>query len=839
MTDWPVFICYRQIDGAEVSKWLYGLLNGRKVTMPATEATEEATLDVYFDAATPAVSDWQQIHRPALERARAFLVVCTPGLFAKLSANDWVHMEIDWWLKHRDAAPILIDITGEDKRWIPKTVSSRWPNAQRVLVEWSVLHALPELERKATEELVCERILGGVRASEYEVRYEDLERQKRLVRTLKIALAITLVAFTIAVVSTNQYFHATRIAESMSRELSKAAGIAQRREQDARHMLAAKFLADAERAWEKHDKLSAKVLSARAITTYDSSDIKNRALSIFYLAEGNIQRARQHLKLAMDSMFEQAVNMSLSQHRIEQMAKMKMFGAVLEKWLLLTADDTDAYTQVLRFKGLYAKVRAKRRDMLRQHSAETRALQEQLARAETRIAGLIYGIPNDTERYQEWKSDYLSVSTELADLYAQIGDSVQEALTLWQEPDWREIQKRLKADEVIVDFLLNGEHYTVFVLRHVGAPVRIKLGDADQMERISQFVTSGILNYWTGPTARHLKELNFRDVAMVEPDKEKPFVHNEKWSSLFWRSVWEPIEQTIGHGVKKIYIVPDGVFATLPFAAISVHDHDAMLLDKYLLVHLSTAHDVLEKAQAPRTSDDFLLVGDVSYGVKNKTPGLKRPRIFPSLPGTALEVMMISKMVGGSSVVLVGEDANETAFRNFAPGHRVLHLSTHGWATPDLVPLTGAEGLRLGIDAYFISLDPFLLAGVALAGANQLTKNASNDGILTAMEIAGLNLGHTELAVLAGCDTVGTARAGESTLTLVRSLHEAGVRDVIATLYTIDDQTTAHFMETFYRRYIIDMLDPAEALRMAQLEAKNAGHDPRYWAPFVAYGPSS
>jgi hypothetical protein len=172
MTEWSIFLCYRQIDGSDTAQWLHELLNGTEVGITGVADHEEVTLDVYFDAATPAVSDWHHIHRPALERARAFFVVCTPGLFAKLSADDWVHMEIEWWLRHRKAAPIIVDTTGEGERWVPETIRSRWPNAQRVLVELPVWRTLPEAERKAKQEILRERILGGIKASEYGVRYE-------------------------------------------------------------------------------------------------------------------------------------------------------------------------------------------------------------------------------------------------------------------------------------------------------------------------------------------------------------------------------------------------------------------------------------------------------------------------------------------------------------------------------------------------------------------------------------------------------------------------------------------------------------------------------------------
>ena len=277
-----------------------------------------------------------------------------------------------------------------------------------------------------------------------------------------------------------------------------------------------------------------------------------------------------------------------------------------------------------------------------------------------------------------------------------------------------------------------------------------------------------------------------------------------------------------------------GCLRPIPFAAIDSRSPDTMLVDHYRIIHLVNAHDILEDDRGEYTSDRVLLLGGISYDTPNRTPSKMRGKDFLPIPGTKMEVNMISSIVGKRATVLIGQGASEASFRKLAPGHRVLHLSTHGWATSDLMPLTDFGGLGLDIDSYFASLDPFLRAGVALAGANSFNEDATNDGILTAMEIAGLNLEGTELVVLAGCETVGSARAGESMLALVRSLREAGVHNVIVTLYFVLDETTPRFMASFYEDYITGIA-PTEALRRAQIKAKNAKETTSMWAPFVVY----
>ena len=104
-----IFICYRQVDGKETAHWLYKNLHGRLLPDSINLGEEPSVLDVYFDQATPAIGNWQELHRPYLEASRAMLVICTPGIFSRLNSDDWVHKEIEWWLENRSAAPIIID----------------------------------------------------------------------------------------------------------------------------------------------------------------------------------------------------------------------------------------------------------------------------------------------------------------------------------------------------------------------------------------------------------------------------------------------------------------------------------------------------------------------------------------------------------------------------------------------------------------------------------------------------------------------------------------------------------------------------------------------------------
>ena len=77
----PIFICYRQVDGKRYARWIYAALTNLL-------AARQDESPVYFDQTSPATIDWTSIHGPALERACALVVICTPGLLADHGKHD-------------------------------------------------------------------------------------------------------------------------------------------------------------------------------------------------------------------------------------------------------------------------------------------------------------------------------------------------------------------------------------------------------------------------------------------------------------------------------------------------------------------------------------------------------------------------------------------------------------------------------------------------------------------------------------------------------------------------------------------------------------------------------
>ena len=205
--------------------------------------------------------------------------------------------------------------------------------------------------------------------------------------------------------------------------------------------------------------------------------------------------------------------------------------------------------------------------------------------------------------------------------------------------------------------------------------------------------------------------------------------------------------------------------------------------------------------------------------------------------------------------VVEGRQASREALLELAPTARYIHLATHGWFAPASVcsiadrPASKPESglsLSMTIEEQVRGMSPMALCGIALAGANQEPGPLGGiSGLLTAEEIARLDLEGCELAVLSACDTgVGVhRRAGQGVASLQRALHMAGARSVITSLWKVPDEATRELMVDFYRRLWKQGKPKHQALWEAKMrirEMKDAHGRPKYrtrdWAAWVLTG---
>jgi CHAT domain-containing protein/tetratricopeptide (TPR) repeat protein len=334
-------------------------------------------------------------------------------------------------------------------------------------------------------------------------------------------------------------------------------------------------------------------------------------------------------------------------------------------------------------------------------------------------------------------------------------------------------------------------------------------------------------------------------------------------------ALWDPLVAHLA-GAARVFMVPDGSINLVSLAALPTGDGAYLIESAPILHYLATERDLLQARDATPVAG-LLAVGGAAFGPG--APGAASSRrsgcvssqmYFQSLPGARAEVADIAAIWPRdgerTATVLTGSAADEAAVKAASARRRVVHFATHGFfldARCEPVPagvravggLTTAPASSPAPAARPASAaprveNPLLLSGLALAGANRRVARAErDDGILTAEEIAGLDLHGTEWAVLSACDTgLGEIRAGEGVFGLRRAFQIAGARTVIMSLWSVDDEATRAWMRALYAGRFQRGLDTASAVREASLSAlrerraRRLVTHPFYWAAFVAAG---
>lgn len=237
------------------------------------------------------------------------------------------------------------------------------------------------------------------------------------------------------------------------------------------------------------------------------------------------------------------------------------------------------------------------------------------------------------------------------------------------------------------------------------------------------------------------------------------------------------------------------------------------------------------RGQLLALADPVFSSGDPRLGGRGalETTGVRAAEVPVRLPSTgALAEEARSRLCPGGTGssecrVLVGPDAVEDAWVRLATeGYRVLHLSTH----------TGTVGDAMGPGRTADQGETALLLSLAVLG--------EADNRLSRSEIMSLDLVGTELAVLAGCESAGgNDTLSEGVAGLAAAFLRAGTRQVIGSLWPVDEQATTALMDAFYAGFAATG-DAAESLARARrtLRADTRWDAPFFWAGFVLFGPS-
>ena len=320
------------------------------------------------------------------------------------------------------------------------------------------------------------------------------------------------------------------------------------------------------------------------------------------------------------------------------------------------------------------------------------------------------------------------------------------------------------------------------------------------------------------------------------------------------QQLWAPLQGAIG-SAPQLILSPDGLLTLVPFAALPNAD-GRFLLESHRLAYVTSGRELIRGTGSTVSHpSELVLVANPAYDDKRSGAGeavaALRSRDFRNhfspLPGTEREAQEIPPLISAEPAkkqVAVGQAATEALVKS-TKSPRILHLATHGFFLEDK-PLP-IETLRGGFGSLqptpVISYEnPLVRSGLAFAGANQATQvTEGDDGILTALEVTGMDLHGTDLVVLSACETaVGTVQTGEGVFGLRRAFALAGAKNLLMSLWPVDDALTAEQMKAFYRN--LQTLPPGDALRQAQLASMQTLKErfgvanPGLWAPFILQG---
>ena len=213
---------------------------------------------------------------------------------------------------------------------------------------------------------------------------------------------------------------------------------------------------------------------------------------------------------------------------------------------------------------------------------------------------------------------------------------------------------------------------------------------------------------------------------------------------------------------------------------------------------------------------------------------------FKPLPGTKEEGIRVAGVLNVSPHL--GAAVNKGLFLSCrAPRH--VHIATRAFFMKLAFDQAGSEDSPRSAKGGpgLVFSDPLMASGLALAGANRRIDQGAQTadaakGLLTARDIAGLDLTGTRLVVLPACDCIsGTARVGWGLCGLQRSFLLAGAQTLVLSLWTAPDQPRLELLEDFYRRVLAGE-NRADALREAQLSLRRKYPQARNWGAFVCFG---
>jgi len=320
--------------------------------------------------------------------------------------------------------------------------------------------------------------------------------------------------------------------------------------------------------------------------------------------------------------------------------------------------------------------------------------------------------------------------------------------------------------------------------------------------------------------------------------------------------IWKPLLHELD-GIKNIYFAPSGILYNIGIEFLPG-------MEEYKINRLSSTRELITKKET-KTGNRAVLYGGLDYYAEIDTLNRRQTTqgfAFAEhanvrsmnirggkefLPHTMNEIKQIGSELNNAKWKCILDTLSigtEDSFKSLSgKGIKTLHIATHGfYYTPEEADNIGYDFLMMNNNMVSSEDKSLSRSGLLMAGANHILEGEDlpenvEDGILTAKEIADVDLRGLDLVVLSACQTgLGDISQGEGVFGLQRGFKKAGAKSILMSLWEVDDKATQIFMVQFYRN-LLSGKSKRQSLSEAQSDLRKYGNgkynDPKYWAAFI------
>ena len=430
------------------------------------------------------------------------------------------------------------------------------------------------------------------------------------------------------------------------------------------------------------------------------------------------------------------------------------------------------------------------------------------------------------KKYVQYADSILTATSEVSRLESTLMNRCKSVgdITSFMDVDYNSVKKSLGKNDVLIDF-------TDFVPNAGG-------------RRYAAYIVNKKQKY---PLLKPLfAESQIDSLGIVRPD----MFYDKDFAAEVIKLLWNPLKEHILEG-STVYYVPSQMLFQVCLESLPLED-GTLLGDHYHFVRLSSARELVRKHNKSNAAS-AVLYGGLQYDLEPNVMAenakqydlsslmvmrgdyiVRGDSIFRELPGSKVEVERISEILNRSKFEVTpytGVNGTEESFLNMhGKAPRILHLATHGfYYTPS--EAEEVDYLRGYSDA--MSLSGLIMSGGNAAWRGEELPAGTLGGVLTANNIAHLDLSNTDMVTLSACQTGQGNATAEGLYGLQRAFKKAGVGTMVMTLWSVSDKVATEFMIKFYESLVENDWDKHKAFEQTKSYIRTQHPDPYHWAAFV------